>query len=118
MREKDDINVSIGARIKELRKEKGLTQDKLAELVNICTAQQISDIERGFCGISVPKLMTFCSVLETDADYLLFGMKSNNIDSAISKYLSRMTTAQARCVEELVAVYAKSCGIKIENDKE
>lgn len=111
MKNKDKNNIAIGERIKEIRLSKNMTQELLAEKVNLGSAQQISDIERGLCGLSVPKLMEFCKVLEIDADYLLFGTATRDPKCSLNKYLSKMTPEQSRCVEDLVSAYAKSCGI-------
>ena len=73
MKVKDKNNAAIGERIKEIRLKRNVTQEVLAEKVNLGSAQQVSDIERGLCGLSVAKLMEFCKALDVDADYLLFG---------------------------------------------
>lgn len=111
MKNKDKNNIAIGERIKEVRLKRKLTQEILAEKVNLGSAQQISDIERGLCGLSVPKLIEFCKALEIDADYLLFGTATRDTENSLNKYLSNMSPEQSRCVEDLVAAYAKSCGI-------
>ncbi len=111
MRIKDNNNVAIGERIKSIRLKRNLTQEMLAEKVNLGSAQQISDIERGLCGLSVAKLMDFCRILEIDADYLLFGTVTRDAENPLNKYLSKMTPEQSRCVEELIIAYAKSCNI-------
>ena len=112
MKIKDKNNAAIGSRIKEIRLKQKITQETLAEKVNLGSAQQISDIERGLCGLSVNKLMDFCKVLNVDADYLLFGTLTMDSNNPLNHYLSQMTPEQTRCVEELVSAYAKSCGIK------
>lgn len=111
MKIKDKNNIAIGERIKEIRLSKNMTQEMLADKVNLGSAQQISDIERGLCGLSVTKLMEFCKALEIDADYLLFGTATRDAKCSLNKYLSKMTPEQSRCVEDLVSAYAKSCGI-------
>ena len=112
MKLKDKDNIAIGERIKEIRTMRNITQEMLAEKVNLGSAQQISDIERGMCGISVAKLIEFCRVLEIDADYLLFGTVTRDLKNPLNIYLSKMTPEQTRCVEELISAYAKTCGIK------
>lgn len=112
MDNKDVINVEIGNRIREARIQKGMTQEVLAEKVNFATPQHMSSIECGVKGISVPKLIELCKVLDIEADYLLFGVKKENAETHISKYLDKMTDEQAKAVLELVKVYAKSCGIE------
>lgn len=106
---KDKNFAAIGKRIKEVRMKNGITQEALAEKVGLGSAQQISDIERGFCGLSVPKLMAFCRGLAVDADYLLFGTATRDTNNSLNQYLSNMTPEQSRCAEELVSAYAKSC---------
>lgn len=112
MRTKDDTNTAIGERIKEIPTKLNITQETLAEQVNLGSGQQISDIERGLCGISITKLIEFCKALDIDADYLLFGTSTRSKNNPINRYLSKMSAEQSRCVEQLVSTYAKSCGIK------
>ncbi len=60
----------VGKRIKELRKSKNLTQQKLADLINV-TKVSICCYEKG---TRTPNLETFIdivNVLETTPDYLL-----------------------------------------------
>ena len=49
-------NAEIGARIQEIRMKRNMTQEVLAEKAGICNAQQMSNIERGLAGLSVPRL--------------------------------------------------------------
>lgn len=112
MRTKDDTNTAIGERIKEIRTKLNMTQETLAEQVNLGSGQQISDIERGLCGISITKLIEFCKALDIDADYLLFGTSTRSKNNPINKYLSKMSAEQSRCAEQLISTYAKFCGIK------
>ena len=112
MKNKDIVNVEIGNRIREARIVKNMTQEALAEKVNFATAQHMSSIECGVKGISIPKLIELCKVLDVEADYILFGVKKANAETLIGKYLDKMTDEQAEYVLELVKVYAKSCGIE------
>lgn len=61
---------SLGQRINELRKNKGLTSEQFSELCGV-SAVHIRRIE---CGNSLPSItlfITICNVLETSSDYLL-----------------------------------------------
>ena len=102
----------IGKRIKEIRLKRNMTQDSFAEEAGICSGQQVSNIERGVCGVSVIKLKDICRVLEIDSDYLLFGITPDNAETELSKYLSQMNEEQLKYVIETVKLYAKSCGIE------
>jgi len=59
----------LGKRIKELRKAKGLTQEKLAELIEIETGS-LSAIESGRHFPSLPTLEKIAHYLNTELEYL------------------------------------------------
>jgi transcriptional regulator with XRE-family HTH domain len=63
--------VSIGNNIRLARKAKGLTQDGLAELVDLST-NHISHIEIGTTSLSLEALLRICEALDVTADYLLY----------------------------------------------
>lgn len=60
----------LGSRIKSLRKSKGLTQQELADLVNV-TKVSICCYEKGNRTPNLETLMDLASVLETTPNYLL-----------------------------------------------
>ncbi len=101
----------IGQRIKKIRTEHKFTQEQVAEKLNV-SCQHISDIERGLNGMSVPALMEFCRVFDVDADYILFGTATRNLNNPINTIISKMTSEQSIHAEEILMAYAKSCGIK------
>ena len=68
-----------GKRIKDMRNSIGLTQDQLAEKLNIATST-LGNIERGSKGISIDLAVEFCVVLDVSLDYLILGERN--------KYLS------------------------------
>ena len=86
MREKKEINVSIGERIKYSRETAGITQEKLANLINV-TVQYISALERGLTGISVPTLIRLCMTLHISSDFILLDRK---IPLAMSQEFRRL----------------------------
>ena len=59
----------VGTRIKQLRKEKGLTQEQLAEKLDI-TAGTIGKIEIGRTGISIDLLICMSDFFEVPTDYM------------------------------------------------
>ncbi len=101
----------IGQRIKSIRIERKLTQENVADKLNV-SCQHISDIERGLNGMSVPALMEFCRALNVDADYILFGTATRNDHNPINAVITKMTPEQSIHAEEILMAYAKSCGIK------
>ncbi len=71
---KKDINVEIGARIKEKRKDMKYTREALAELVDI-SPQFLANIECGKKGMSFTTLSNMSLVLGVSCDYLILGKK-------------------------------------------
>lgn len=61
---------AIGVRIRRLRKEQGLTQQRLAELSNQ-EPSNISHIERGATKLSLPTIVNIANALGTTVDDLL-----------------------------------------------
>ena len=76
--------VSIGSRIKAERKKLGLSQEKLAEQINV-TPHYIYEIERGSKAMSMETLINLCTVMGLSADYLLFGIQKQNSGSVYEK---------------------------------
>ena len=61
---------SIGDRVKRYRMDKRMSQEDLGEKVAL-TGQHISNIERGYKGISLEKVVDIANALDISADDLL-----------------------------------------------
>ena len=80
----------IGQRIRNQRKEKGLSQDQLAEQVGI-SLSFMGHIERGTRVASVETLARLCEVLEMDMHYVVFGYPSGySVDSGLLNELREL----------------------------
>ena len=66
----------IGARINARRKELGLTQEVLAEQMEV-SVQMISNLELGKKAIRPENLVKICNALNTSADYILRGSRAD-----------------------------------------
>lgn len=62
-----DVCKSIGKRIKMLRQDKGITQEKMAELLSL-SSSFYSAMERGSYNIKTETLVTIMNILECSAD--------------------------------------------------
>ena len=71
--------VEFGQRIKEERNRLGLTQEELAEQLNIGTVH-VYNIESGRKGCSIDLLLEFAELFEVSTDYLLTGRGNMNAD--------------------------------------
>lgn len=64
--------IELGLRIKQRRKMKKLTQENLAELINV-SPHYIYELEKGLKTMSLSTLVDISTALNISTDYLLFG---------------------------------------------
>ena len=69
-------NDGMGIRIQELRKERNMTREELAEKAEIST-KFLYEVEMGKKGISAETLLKIGVALSTSCDYLLTGEGKN-----------------------------------------
>lgn len=99
-------NKLIGHRIKEIRENRGYTQEQLAEKLNL-SVQHISVIERG---VKAPRLDTFikiANILEINADYLLkdvLRVSSQLTSNELYDLLGQVSEKEKRRILEVVRV--------------
>ncbi len=60
----------IGRKLREIRIDKGLTQEYIANMADVNTSH-ISNIENNRVKISLPTLVHICNALDTSVDYIL-----------------------------------------------
>ena len=90
----------IGARINSRRKELGLTQEQLAERMEV-SIQMISNLELGKKAIRPENLVKLCDVLNISADYILRGRRADvEILGFIEKYAT-LSDENQRLIEAL-----------------
>lgn len=63
---------TIGKRLREIRLSKGLTQEYIANRVDVNTSH-ISNIENNRVKVSLSALVNICNALDTTVDYVLKG---------------------------------------------
>lgn len=62
----------LGKRIKQVREEREISQEKLAEIAGILI-QKVSEIENGKTKMKLQEFMNIADALDTTIDVLLFG---------------------------------------------
>ncbi|OXL18942.1 helix-turn-helix domain-containing protein [Psychrobacter sp. DAB_AL32B] len=66
----DERMVAFGKRVREVRKAKGISQEKLAEMAGI-DRSYMGNIERGEKNITLKKIYEICDALEIDIKLLI-----------------------------------------------
>ena len=94
----------VGARIKRMRKARGLTQAQLAEILDV-TPKYISNLETGS---KLPKLETFISLanaLKCGTDALLFDAldaPATSIEDSVSSRLATLPLVDRRRIQRII----------------
>ena len=100
----------IGMRIRNIRKRAGISQEELAESVDI-SATHISHIENGSTKLSLTVLVNIASVLSVQIDELLFDHVSSSSDHIISNIIGSLSSCskqQLKIINEIMSATIKS----------
>lgn len=99
--------IELGLRIKQCRKMQKLTQEQLAELIDV-SAHYIYEIEKGLKTMSLPKLVDIASVLNVSVDYLLLGINNGPSKSLpcdrLSLLLQNLSPQQRDSLADIMSV--------------
>lgn len=101
--------LTIGDRIKTARKRLNLTQEALAERVDV-TLYYMGEVERGYKTPSLDLFIRLVEVLDVSADYLLRDtVSTGNVygDKRMARKLENLTPRQRAAVEALIDTYIK-----------
>ena len=102
-----DYNL-IGERIKEARKNKGYTQEKLAEEIDVAVAY-VSRLEKGF-PINLKRIAQISQVLDVSIEYLLSGTvpKSDNyLNKDFEEILERCSPEKLKLIYNIAKTIVK-----------
>jgi transcriptional regulator with XRE-family HTH domain len=72
----DHADATLGARLRRLRRLRGLSQSDIAQVVGV-TYQQIQNYETGKTRLPARMIPTIARLLEVDSELLLFGLQKD-----------------------------------------
>ena len=99
----------IGERLKKVRKEKHMTQEQLAEKLDVSIAF-LSRIERGSSQVNLKRLSQICEILGVSEGEILNGVsnKSNKyLNEEFSSLLKDCSPADRSLIYEIAKVVSK-----------
>ena len=106
----ENLNTSIGNRISQLCKRQGLTQEKLAEELDI-SHKHVSEVERGTSSLSLEKLIDAGKRLDCTMDYLILGNEKKDgtdlLPASILSILSSNDEREKELLLEYINLYTK-----------
>ncbi len=85
----------IGQRIRSFRKKRSLSQEELAEKVNI-SVTHMSHIETGNTKLSLPVLVAISEVLEVRIDDLIYASAQTDTNTIIEDIVSDMRNCNSQ----------------------
>ena len=107
--EKTNIMVDfsiIGKRIKEARKRKGLTQEKLVEQMDVSIAY-LSKVETGKIHINLERLSQICNILDVTEGEILNGVSNNSekyLNNEFNNLLRKCSPKQQKLIYNILKV--------------
>ncbi|SFO08298.1 Helix-turn-helix [Pseudobutyrivibrio sp. JW11] len=99
----------LGKKIKNLRIEKGLTQENLADYVG-CNTSHISNIENSYTKLSLNVLLAIANALNVSVDYLLadqLNSTSTIISQEIINKLSKCNDSDKEKIIQIIDIFAQ-----------
>ncbi|MBQ9949012.1 MAG: helix-turn-helix transcriptional regulator, partial [Oscillospiraceae bacterium] len=102
----DEQLLIVGERVSKLRKNLGLTQEKLAEQADI-SVQFLVQIEHGKKTMKIGTLRKLCSALSVSADYLINGTEDFQGSAEISSLLSPLSDSDRTKAVKMLSAFAK-----------
>ncbi len=94
----------IGQRIRKYRKDRGLSQEQLAEAANI-SVTHMSHIETGNTKLSLPVLADIAGRLNIPCDRLLYDTNSTN-EAAINNLIKTLESCDEKQIKIICEVVA------------
>lgn len=92
----------MGARISSKRKNMGITQEQLAEKMDV-SIQMISNLELGKKAIRPENLVKLCSILNVSTDYILTGKISEYESNTLSEKILKLNKSDIALLENIIS---------------
>ena len=103
----DISNEAIGSRIRQTRKERGYTRERLAELSEMST-DFIDTAETGKNNMKVQSLAKVATALNVTTDFLIFGTSPYNDNPKINLMIASLPDKKRKQIEKLITLFAEA----------
>lgn len=95
-----DLKQSIGSRLRKKRKQLHLTQENMAEKLNI-SIKHYGEVERGNAGLSLENLVEVSDILDVSLDYLIKGIE---VDQTPIPGYNQLTHRQKQAAQDIISI--------------
>ena len=91
----------IGKRIQNRRKQLSLTQEQLAEMMNV-SIQMVSNLDRGNKASRIDNLINLSRILDVSTDYILTGKETTEDIQVLTSRIAQLPEKERKMLEMLV----------------
>ena len=103
----NELNVEVGTRITELRRQRGYTREKLSELADI-SVQFLADIEKGRKSMTIATLKRIAAALLVTTDYIVNGTAENDDNDSIISIINTLSPQNKKRAERILTAFAEA----------
>lgn len=93
----------LGKKIKIIRLERGMTQEKLAELVG-CNTSHISNIENNYTKLSLNVLLAIANAQSVSIDYLLSNQLKSSSNILSQEIINKLSVCSDTDKEKIIKI--------------
>ena len=97
----ENVLIEMGKRIQSRRKQLALTQEQLAEMMNV-SIQMVSNLERGNKAIRIDNLVNLSQILKVSTDYILTGRATADDNEALASRIAQLSPKDRKMIEVLI----------------
>ena len=102
-----DYKIGMGKRLRKQRKLLHLTQEQLAEKLNV-SVKHYGGVERGSAGLSIENLIEVSDILGVDLNYLIMGETPvENIPARMKEIYTNASKEKRQCILETLEAVDK-----------
>ncbi|MFG1298010.1 helix-turn-helix transcriptional regulator [Xanthobacter sp. V13C-7B] len=88
-----DTDISIGHRLRKIRQQRGVTAERLAEMLDL-SFQQVGKYEQGLNRLTLSRAIAICEALSVPLDMLAYGRGVDDCVSSAPLRRRRVTTTR------------------------
>ena len=103
----NELNIQVGSRITELRKQRGYTREKLSELADV-SVQFLADIEKGRKSMTVATLKRIAAALLVTTDHIVNGVTETDDNDAVISILNSLSPQNKKQAEKILTAFAEA----------
>ena len=105
----EERNLEIGNRIRAMREDKNLTQEKLADALEFKSTEHVSRLENGKHSLTLKRIIQLHELFGVSADYIIWGENPPRNDvSALADRLSRLEPEYLQELEKIIDSYLRT----------